>query len=130
MSAYGADSNKGMRTIFLTVFFDEMISSFFSLKAIINFAKRRAAAKANHETPENIGIGIIMAIGLFCLTVSASCGTHQVMCFRIFILLSLTSLFIVFLAIHVNWVLCPSCPHKIHLQAQCIPHWKVSGVDF
>ncbi|KJA26268.1 hypothetical protein HYPSUDRAFT_36540 [Hypholoma sublateritium FD-334 SS-4] len=47
------------------------------IRAIINFAKRRAAAKANHETPENIGIGIVMAIGLFCLTVLASCGTHQ-----------------------------------------------------
>lgn len=55
-----------------------MISLFFLFQAIINFAKRRAAAKANHETAENIGIGIVMAIGLFCLTVLASCGTHQV----------------------------------------------------
>ena len=130
MSAYGADSNKGMRTISLTVFLDVIISLFFSLKAIINFAKRRAAAKANHETPENIGIGIVMAIGLFCLTVSASCGTHQVMCFQIFRLLSLTGLFVVLLAIHVDGDLRPRCSHKIHLQAWCIPHWKVSGVDF
>jgi ATP-binding cassette subfamily C (CFTR/MRP) protein 1 len=45
---------------------------------VINFAKRRATAKANHQPEENVGIGIAMAMGLFCLTTMASIGNHQV----------------------------------------------------
>jgi len=47
-------------------------------KAIINFAKARQAAKANHEPEPNLGIGVAMAIGLFLVTVCASIGQHQV----------------------------------------------------
>ncbi|KAF8183977.1 ABC protein [Pholiota molesta] len=47
------------------------------VKAVINFAKRRATAKANHQPEENVGIGIAMAMGLFCLTTMASIGNHQ-----------------------------------------------------
>ncbi|KAH9481477.1 Multidrug resistance protein fer6 [Psilocybe cubensis] len=47
------------------------------IKAIINFAKKREAAR-EHGLPEpNVGIGIAMAIGLFLLTISASIGQHQ-----------------------------------------------------
>ena len=49
-------------------------------KAIINFAKARQTAKANHEPEPSLGIGVAMAIGLFLLTVCASIGQHQVSC--------------------------------------------------
>ncbi|KAJ7040911.1 ABC protein [Mycena alexandri] len=42
------------------------------VKALINFAKARSAAKALGETPANIGNGIGMAIGLLCVIVVAS----------------------------------------------------------
>jgi hypothetical protein len=51
-------------------------------KAIINFAKARQMAKANHEPEPSLGIGVAMAIGLFLLTVCASVGQHQVSCTR------------------------------------------------
>ncbi|KAF9484380.1 ABC protein [Pholiota conissans] len=47
------------------------------IRVIINFAKRRATAKANNQPGENVGIGIAMAVGLFALTTMASLGTHQ-----------------------------------------------------
>ncbi|KAF9048460.1 ABC protein [Panaeolus papilionaceus] len=47
------------------------------LKAIINFAKRREHAKETGEPTPNIGIGIAMAVGLFCLTICSSIGQHQ-----------------------------------------------------
>ena len=47
-------------------------------KAIINFARARHAAKANHEPEPSLGLGLAMAIGLFFLTVCASIGQHQV----------------------------------------------------
>ena len=50
----------------------------FYRKAIINFAKAKQAAKANHEPEPSPGIGVAMAIGLFLLTVCASIGQHQV----------------------------------------------------
>ena len=49
-------------------------------KALINFAKARQTAKANHEPEPSLGIGVAMAIGLFLLTVCASVGQHQVSC--------------------------------------------------
>ena len=49
-----------------------------NLKAIINFARARRAAKANHEPEPSLGLGLAMAIGLFFLTVCASIGQHQV----------------------------------------------------
>ena len=48
-------------------------------QAIINFAKKREAAKLSKEPVPDIGLGIAMAIGLFLLTVSASIGQHQVL---------------------------------------------------
>ncbi|KAF8899910.1 ABC protein [Gymnopilus junonius] len=47
------------------------------IKAIINFAKKREAAKLSHDPVPNVGVGIAMAIGLFFLTMSASIGQHQ-----------------------------------------------------
>jgi hypothetical protein len=50
----------------------------FYEKAIINFARAKHVAKANHEPEPSLGIGVAMAIGLFLLTVCASIGQHQV----------------------------------------------------
>ncbi|TFK40142.1 ABC transporter transmembrane region-domain-containing protein [Crucibulum laeve] len=47
------------------------------VKAIINFAKHRAAAIENGTNPPNIGIGIAMAFGLFFITIMASVTQHQ-----------------------------------------------------
>ncbi|KAJ7477714.1 ABC protein [Mycena latifolia] len=47
------------------------------VKALINFAKARTLAQAAGDTPPNIGNGIGMAIGLLCVTVSASICQHQ-----------------------------------------------------
>ncbi|KAI0091325.1 ABC protein [Irpex rosettiformis] len=47
------------------------------VKAIINFGKEHFAAKEAGEPLPNIGRGIGMAIGLFCVTVTASVCTHQ-----------------------------------------------------
>jgi ATP-binding cassette, subfamily C (CFTR/MRP), member 1 len=47
-------------------------------KSIINFAKARQEAKANHEPEPSLGIGVAMAIGLFLLTVLPSIGQNQV----------------------------------------------------
>ncbi|TFK93972.1 ABC protein [Polyporus arcularius HHB13444] len=47
------------------------------VKAIINFGKEHVAAVAAGRTPPNIGRGIGMAIGLFCVTVTASVCQHQ-----------------------------------------------------
>ncbi|KAF5327366.1 hypothetical protein D9619_004466 [Psilocybe cf. subviscida] len=47
------------------------------IKAIINFAKKRERAKAMHEPEPNVGIGIVMALGLFCVTMISSIGQHQ-----------------------------------------------------
>ncbi|KDR79020.1 hypothetical protein GALMADRAFT_244748 [Galerina marginata CBS 339.88] len=47
------------------------------IKAIINFAKKREAAKLHGLPKPNVGVGIAMAIGLFLLTVSSSIGQHQ-----------------------------------------------------
>ncbi|KAJ7165411.1 P-loop containing nucleoside triphosphate hydrolase protein [Mycena filopes] len=47
------------------------------VKALINFAKARAEAKAAGKTPANIGGGIGMAIGLLCVIVLASICQHQ-----------------------------------------------------
>ncbi|GJE88588.1 ABC transporter C family protein [Phanerochaete sordida] len=47
------------------------------VKAIINFSKERAAAKAAGEPIPSMGRGAGMAIGLFLLTVSASVSQHQ-----------------------------------------------------
>ncbi|KAI0784237.1 ABC protein [Abortiporus biennis] len=47
------------------------------VKGIINFGKEHFAAKQNGTTPPNIGRGVGMAIGLFCVTVTASVSQHQ-----------------------------------------------------
>ncbi|KAJ7175120.1 ABC protein [Mycena crocata] len=47
------------------------------VKALINFAKDRAIAKALGSTPASIGHGIGMAVGLFCVIVLASICQHQ-----------------------------------------------------
>ncbi|EIW57395.1 ABC protein [Trametes versicolor FP-101664 SS1] len=46
-------------------------------KAIINFGKEHAAALEAGQTPPQLGRGVGMAIGLFCITVCASVCTHQ-----------------------------------------------------
>ncbi|KAH9856552.1 ABC protein [Lenzites betulinus] len=46
-------------------------------KAIINYGKEHAAVLSAGKTPPDLGRGIAMAIGLFCLTVTASVCTHQ-----------------------------------------------------
>ncbi|KAJ7865930.1 hypothetical protein B0H13DRAFT_2352741 [Mycena leptocephala] len=48
------------------------------VKALINFAKARAAAKAADVVPANIGHGIGMAFGLLIVIVLASICQHQV----------------------------------------------------
>ncbi|EKM58258.1 uncharacterized protein PHACADRAFT_171522 [Phanerochaete carnosa HHB-10118-sp] len=47
------------------------------VKNIINFAKARSAARGDDEPVPSIGRGVGMAIGLFCLTVTASVSQHQ-----------------------------------------------------
>ncbi|THV08675.1 P-loop containing nucleoside triphosphate hydrolase protein [Dendrothele bispora CBS 962.96] len=47
------------------------------VKALINFAKERASARDNGDPLPNIGRGIGMAIGLFCIVVVASLSQHQ-----------------------------------------------------
>ncbi|KAH9929982.1 P-loop containing nucleoside triphosphate hydrolase protein [Fomitopsis serialis] len=47
------------------------------VRAIINFSEARVAAKAAGEPTASIGRGVGMAIGLFCITVTASVCTHQ-----------------------------------------------------
>ncbi|KAI0360038.1 ABC protein [Trametes cingulata] len=47
------------------------------VKAIINFGKEHAAAFQAGQTPSGIGRGVGMAIGLFCITVTASVSQHQ-----------------------------------------------------
>jgi ATP-binding cassette subfamily C (CFTR/MRP) protein 1 len=48
------------------------------VKALINFTKARSAAKQSGEKPANIGNGVGMAIGLFCILVLTSICQHQV----------------------------------------------------
>ena len=50
----------------------------FHGKAIINFARAKHTAKANHEPGPGLGLGVAMAFGLFLLTVCASICQHQV----------------------------------------------------
>ena len=47
------------------------------VKAIINYGKERAAAVAAGREPPSVGRGVGMAIGLFCITVTASVSQHQ-----------------------------------------------------
>ncbi|KAJ7708108.1 P-loop containing nucleoside triphosphate hydrolase protein [Mycena rosella] len=47
------------------------------VKALINFSKARAAAKAAGAAPASIGNGVGMAVGLFCVIVLASICQHQ-----------------------------------------------------
>ncbi|KAJ3504976.1 hypothetical protein NLJ89_g7658 [Agrocybe chaxingu] len=47
------------------------------VKAIINFAKDREAAKSRGEEGPSLGIGFAMAVGLFLLTMGSSIGQHQ-----------------------------------------------------
>ncbi|KAI0073467.1 ABC protein [Panus rudis PR-1116 ss-1] len=47
------------------------------VKAIINFGKEHFAAQQAGTAPPNIGRGVGMAIGLFCITVTASVSQHQ-----------------------------------------------------
>ena len=47
-------------------------------QAIINFGKEALAAKDAGEKPPNIGRGVGMALGLFCLTALTSVCQHQV----------------------------------------------------
>ncbi|KAI0833290.1 ABC protein [Trametes gibbosa] len=47
------------------------------VKAIINYGKEHAAVLSAGKTPPDLGRGVGMAIGLFCLTVTASVCTHQ-----------------------------------------------------
>jgi hypothetical protein len=50
----------------------------FDLQQIIVFAQERSAATTAGEPVPNIGRGIVMAIGLFALTLTASICNHQV----------------------------------------------------
>ena len=84
-------------------------------KAIINFAKARQTAKANHEPEPSLGIGVAMAVGLFLLTVCASVGQHQVSCTTKYLLLSKTHNDAVLLAFYGNWGTCKSCSNQVHL---------------
>ncbi|KAJ7771298.1 ABC protein [Mycena maculata] len=47
------------------------------VKALINFAQARTAAKQSGEKPASIGNGVGLAIGLFCVMVLASICQHQ-----------------------------------------------------
>ncbi|KAI0370390.1 ABC protein [Pilatotrama ljubarskyi] len=47
------------------------------VKAIINFGKEHVAAFEAGQVPPGIGRGVGMAIGLFCVTVTASVSQHQ-----------------------------------------------------
>ncbi|TRM58678.1 ABC protein [Schizophyllum amplum] len=47
------------------------------VKAIINFAKERATAKTDGRPAPNVGVGVGMAIGLFCCVILQSVCTHQ-----------------------------------------------------
>ncbi|KAF9490797.1 ABC protein [Pleurotus eryngii] len=47
------------------------------VKAIINFGKARSAREAAGAEPPNIGQGIAMAIGLFCIVIVTSICQHQ-----------------------------------------------------
>ncbi|TRM64247.1 P-loop containing nucleoside triphosphate hydrolase protein [Schizophyllum amplum] len=47
------------------------------VKAIINFARERATAKAEGRPEPNVGAGVGMAIGLFCCVILQSVCTHQ-----------------------------------------------------
>ncbi|KAF5334268.1 hypothetical protein D9758_015549 [Tetrapyrgos nigripes] len=47
------------------------------VKAIINFSKHRASARENGDPLPGVGRGIGMAIGLFCIVVTASLCQHQ-----------------------------------------------------
>jgi hypothetical protein len=62
------------------------------VKALINFAKARAAAKAAGVEPANIGHGIGMAFGLLIVIVLACICQHQVR----LLCLSLRSSFVFF----------------------------------
>ena len=84
-------------------------------KAIINFAKARQTAKANHEPEPSLGVGVAMAIGLFLLTICASVGQHQVSCTMKYLLLNITHNDAVLLAFNGNWGTCKSCSHQVHL---------------
>lgn len=52
-------------------------------KAIINFGKERAAAKAAGQEPPNIGRGIGMAFSVGLLTILFSVAAHQVRWFSL-----------------------------------------------
>jgi ATP-binding cassette subfamily C (CFTR/MRP) protein 1 len=52
------------------------------IQTIINFAKHRAAAKANGTEEPSLGSGIAMAIGIFLLTLTTSVCQHQVSLFN------------------------------------------------
>ncbi|KAG7451077.1 ABC protein [Guyanagaster necrorhizus] len=47
------------------------------VKAIINFAKARAADRSEGTEAPNVGRGIGMAIGLFCIVIVTSLASHQ-----------------------------------------------------
>lgn len=54
------------------------------VKAIIKFGKARIEAKTDGDDIPNVGRGIGMAIGLFCVTVMAALCQHQVWPVRLF----------------------------------------------
>lgn len=57
--------------------YTHILCSNTGFKAIINFGKEHFAARQAGTPTPNIGPGVGMAIGLFCVTVSASVATHQ-----------------------------------------------------
>ena len=99
------------------------------VKAIINFGKESFAEKQDGRKP-NIGRGVGMAIGLFCLTICTSVCQHQVSyTLSIFVLrfdvcnsryLSFFSL-VVLLAFDVNWSSRSWCPDQLYLQTRGSP---------
>ena len=94
---------------------------YYCRQAIINFAKRKEQAKARGEPESNVGIGVVMAIGLFFLTVSASVG-HQQVNFTSSISFIVLIRSEVLLALGGNWSYGSCHPCWIHLQARSEPH--------
>jgi ATP-binding cassette, subfamily C (CFTR/MRP), member 1 len=53
------------------------------VKAIIKFSQKRSQAQEDGTKPPSMGIGVAMAIGVFCITVMASVCQHQVSIYRL-----------------------------------------------
>lgn len=64
--------------VFIPVAANTISNCASSQQAIINFSKQRASARENGEAPPNVGRGVAMAIGLWCIVVLTAMFQHQV----------------------------------------------------